>query len=74
MMAKYEWHENGMCCAHGSVCSMCGKPVKGGHYWIPRAGKSCYYHEGTCITASRLGAKDSYGEYVKQQKLDANGY
>ena len=66
-MAKYEWHKDGSCCPLGAVCSVCGKPIKGEHHWFPREGKSCYYHDGTCIAAAKLGAVDLYGEYVKRK-------
>ena len=64
-MAEYEWHDSNMCSTYDAICSICGSLIMGAHYWRPKQGKSCYYHEGTCITASRLGAKDIYGERAK---------
>ena len=55
----YVLHKTGAC-ATGGLCDVCGEPIVGEHYFVDGDVAAHYYHLGTCVTASRLGAPDEY--------------
>ena len=55
----YVLHKTGAC-ATGAICGICGEPITDAHYFSGESATAYYYHVGTCVTASRLGAPNEY--------------
>ena len=53
----YVLHPTGDC-ARSAVCSVCGGPITGAHYFVAEGDIPRYYHLDACVAASKLGAPD----------------